>query len=84
MERAILMRSPCFVANALGIDAANVKISSLATTLSPWEIPPLRVATLILLQTPSSILSLNNQQNKWVLEPKPSKGYESLLLDTHF
>jgi hypothetical protein len=71
------------VAKALNTTVDNVKVYSLATTLTPWEMPPSRVATLMLFADPVSLGSLKGEQNEWVLDVGSSDD-ESLVLDTHF
>ncbi|KAK0638476.1 hypothetical protein B0T16DRAFT_496779 [Cercophora newfieldiana] len=69
------------VAKALQVPTKSVKVYSLATTLTPWEMPPSRVATLMLLQNPVLLGSSQDGRNEWALEPG---RHESLVLDTHF
>ncbi|KAK0614445.1 hypothetical protein B0T14DRAFT_309339 [Immersiella caudata] len=70
------------VAKALHIQADEVKVYSLATTLKPWERPPSRVATLMLLHIPALLAASEDGQNEWTLEP--GAGQDHLVLDSHF
>ena len=70
------------VANALGVETDSVNVYSLATTLTPWEMPPSRVATLMLLQSPALLATLKDGQSQWTL--RAGMGDNHLVLDTHF
>jgi hypothetical protein len=70
------------VAKALHLQTDRVKVYSLATTLNPWETPPSRVATLMLLNTPNLLAESKYGQNEWTLES--DTGHDNLVLDTHF
>ncbi|KAH6641222.1 hypothetical protein F5144DRAFT_482650 [Chaetomium tenue] len=67
------------VAKAMEIPAESVKVFSLATSLTPWEMPPSKVATLMFLKPPAMLGRPDEGQVEWVLDAD-----EYPVLDSHF
>ncbi|KAI8631124.1 hypothetical protein F5Y19DRAFT_473523 [Xylariaceae sp. FL1651] len=63
--------------------AHGIRVFSLATSLSFWEIPPTKVATIMFAAAPS-IIQNNYDSREWTI-PVQSRGFTyNLILDTHF
>jgi len=67
------------VAQAVDMAAENINVYSLATTLTPWELPPSKVATLMFLDIPSLLASSPEGRNEWLLDAN-----DGPVLDVHF
>ncbi|KAK0705713.1 hypothetical protein B0H67DRAFT_498262 [Lasiosphaeris hirsuta] len=68
------------------IAASSIRVFSLATTLNFWERPPSKVATLMLLTTPSMLQHSPPDQEEWSLDSSSDfqNAGSHLILDVHF
>ncbi|KAI1498142.1 hypothetical protein F5X99DRAFT_394690 [Biscogniauxia marginata] len=70
------------LSRALGnIEASDIRIQSLATSLNPYERRPTKVATLTF-EKPPTLPETQQRRNEWVLLVDGVRGH--LILDTHF
>jgi len=67
------------VAKATNVSKDSVVVYSVATTLSPWEMPRTRVATLMFLEVPDVLEHSEGGPNQWSLGDN-----NALVLDIHF
>jgi len=63
------------------ISPDDIHVQSLTTSLSPWETPPTKTATLTFAKLPSAIQTQIGQ-GEWTVEGPGL--HDTLILDTHF
>lgn len=79
MDRHQVVRLLCTLLDS--IEPGDIQIYSLASSLSPWERPPTKVATVMFGRLPAI---LDSDETEWVLHSQRAGLQRNIIIDIHF